>query len=219
MIRAPSMLYMSRLCGGIKSANNSIVQRMGPLLSDPILAHGVHCALPPCGSIPDSRVRPPSSCHGSAGPASPHGPVNSRTISSASEPLTNVTTIKSRGLCFEDDACFSATHANAARAVGSIASADDPLPCKKNSTTTGSEERLSRRLDGAYTFVSRPATFSVSFTTSIFLLDKSEREKVLLYVCQQCGTLNCPLRWHIATKPSICMLGLSLFSCCDRIPL
>jgi hypothetical protein len=102
---------------------------MGPALrsqiSDPILAHGVHCALPPWGSIPGSRVRPPFSSRGSAGPTSPHGPshrTNSIQRSSrGSEPRTNVTTTKSRGLRFGGDAawhCFSATHAKAARAVG-----------------------------------------------------------------------------------------------------
>ena len=92
---------------------------------------------------------------------------------SPEERRTNVTTIMSRGrgLGFEDedDACFSSTHAKTARAVGSTLAASSPLPCKKNSTTMGSEgpECLSesRRSDRAYTFVSRPATFSVSFTT------------------------------------------------------
>ena len=176
---------------------------MGPSsqISDPILAHGVHCALPPWGSTPGSRVRRPFSCRGSAGPTSPHGPSHrtnsTRGSSRGSEPRTNVTTTKSRGLRFEFDGdaawhCFSATHAKAARAVGSTVSADDPLPCKTNSTTTGSEERLSRRSDSAYTFVSRPATFSVSFTTSIFFYsDKSGREREeVMYVSPQ-GT-RCP---------------------------
>lgn len=87
---------------------------------------------------------------------------------SEEKPRTNVTTMKSRGLCrfVLEVACFSAAHANAARAVGSMLSADCPLPCKKNSTTMDSEECLSRRSDRAYTCVRRPATFSVSFTTS-----------------------------------------------------
>ena len=79
--------------------------------------------------------------------------------------LTKVTTMKSLDASFEE-ASFSAAHKNAARAVGSTSSADSVLPCKKNSTTTGSEVRLSRKLARVYMFVDRPATFNVSFTTS-----------------------------------------------------
>lgn len=82
------------------------------------------------------------------------------------------------GLRFEDidDARFSSTHANAARAVESTLSAFSPLPCKKNKATMGSEELM--WLDRAYTFVSRPATFRVSFITSpiLQLLDELQEE-------------------------------------------
>ena len=61
-------------------------------------------------------------------------------------PRTNVTTTKSLGFCFED-ACLSAAHVNAARAVGSTVSEESNLPCKMKSTTTGSEEFLLRRSD------------------------------------------------------------------------
>jgi hypothetical protein len=49
---SPSLPYMSTLCAvrrrGIKSANNSAIgKRMVRSQSDPILAHGSHCALPP----------------------------------------------------------------------------------------------------------------------------------------------------------------------------
>jgi hypothetical protein len=73
--------------------------------------------------------------------------------------------MKSRDASLEE-ASFSAAHENAARAVGSALSAEFSLPCKKNSTTTGSEVRLSRKLARVYMFVDRPATFKVSFTTS-----------------------------------------------------
>ena len=90
------------------------------------------------------------------------------------KPRTNVTTMKSLGkiLGFEDDdddddAFFSSTHAKDARAVESRVLVFSPLPCNMNSTTMGSEELPAlERLDRAYTFVSRPATFSVSFITS-----------------------------------------------------
>jgi len=108
------------------------------------------------------------------------------------KPRTNATTMKSLGgaLCSEDDACFSSTHAKAARAVDSTLAAFSPLPCKKNNTTMGSEEL--ERVDRAYTFVSRPAIFSVPFVTSPILqfdllarLDYDPESRRDVFVCQQ----------------------------------
>ena len=61
---------------------------------------------------------------------------------------TNVTTTKSLGFRFEE-ACLSAAHANAARAMGSTVSEESSLLCKNRRTTTGSEGplKLLRRSD------------------------------------------------------------------------
>ena len=80
---------------------------------------------------------------------------------------TNVTTTKSLGFCFEE-ACLSAAHANAARAMGSMVSEESNLWCKRKSATTGSEGSLLRRSDREYTFVNKPATLIDSFITSVF---------------------------------------------------
>lgn len=162
----PSMLYMSTLCsergmGGDHVSKHSQKTDCPVPRAQELLTRGDRCDFPPSDSMPDSRVYPPFSCRGSAGPAHPTKAISaspsltrivSRQVGQRGrkplerDPRTNVTTMKSRGLCFEE-ACLSAAHANAARATVSTVSADCPLPCKKKSTTTGSEVFLSRRSD------------------------------------------------------------------------
>jgi len=144
------------------SANTSQKPECPAPQAQELLTRGGRCGIPPFDSMPDSRVYPLFYCRGSDGPAHPakgdqrEPVIDSGLPSSRTErvhvkrwkgnPRTNVTTMKSRGLCFEE-ACLSAAHVNAARATGSTVSVDCPLPCMKKSTTTGSEVSLLRRSD------------------------------------------------------------------------